>query len=171
VTKVPGWGEFVLAELTQPFDQRDITYFFPLIHQVEERLGGKPRNYTFDAALDAWYVYARFCGENEPDYGFALAPFPEKYGHKAYGRQFAPDGAPLRRAGLPMPAPLTYTNRTTCLIEHERGNAYASLPLRFPKATAKACPVGRANCEEGRLHRHDAHLHRRTLALPTRLCQ
>jgi len=30
VTKVPDWGEFVLAEMTQPFDQGDLSYFFPL---------------------------------------------------------------------------------------------------------------------------------------------
>jgi len=28
-TKVPGWGEVVLAELTQTFDQADVSYFFP----------------------------------------------------------------------------------------------------------------------------------------------
>jgi hypothetical protein len=27
VAKVPGWGEFVIVELTQPFDQGDTTYF------------------------------------------------------------------------------------------------------------------------------------------------
>ncbi|MCB0202781.1 MAG: hypothetical protein KDI03_22135, partial [Anaerolineae bacterium] len=31
--KVEGWGEFVLAELTQPFDQSDVSYFFPLMKQ------------------------------------------------------------------------------------------------------------------------------------------
>lgn len=38
-TKVPGWGEFVLAEMTQPFDRGDVSYFFPLLRQVETRLG------------------------------------------------------------------------------------------------------------------------------------
>ena len=28
VAKVSGWGEFVLAELTQTFDHGDVTYFF-----------------------------------------------------------------------------------------------------------------------------------------------
>ena len=28
VAKVPTWGEFVIAELTLPFDQGDVTYFF-----------------------------------------------------------------------------------------------------------------------------------------------
>lgn len=30
-TKVPKWGEFVLAEYTQPFNCADVSYFFPLI--------------------------------------------------------------------------------------------------------------------------------------------
>lgn len=59
VTKVPAWGEFVLAELTQPFDQGDVTYFFPLMQQVEARLGRKPHIGTFDAAFDAWYVQGK----------------------------------------------------------------------------------------------------------------
>ncbi len=36
--KVPGWGEFILAEITQTFDQPDVSYFFPLMTQVEQRL-------------------------------------------------------------------------------------------------------------------------------------
>ena len=38
-TKVAGWGEFVLAEYTQTFDCGETTYFFPLMQQVEVRLG------------------------------------------------------------------------------------------------------------------------------------
>lgn len=34
-TKVAGVGEFVLAELTQTFDQADVSYFLPLMAQVE----------------------------------------------------------------------------------------------------------------------------------------
>ena len=37
-TKVRGWGEFALAELTQPFDRSDVSYFFPLMADVERRL-------------------------------------------------------------------------------------------------------------------------------------
>ena len=29
VAKVADFGEFVIAELRQPFDQGDVTYFFP----------------------------------------------------------------------------------------------------------------------------------------------
>jgi hypothetical protein len=54
VAKIPDYGEFVLAELTQPFDHGDVTYFFPLMQQTEARLGYRPRYGTFDAAFDAW---------------------------------------------------------------------------------------------------------------------
>ncbi len=78
VAKIPTWGEFVIAEMTQPFDQGDTTYFFPLMAQVDLRLGDRPRYATFDAAFDAWYVYAYFHRENQPDFGFAAVPFSEK---------------------------------------------------------------------------------------------
>ena len=147
VTKVPDWGEFVLAELTQPFDQGDVTYFFPLMHNVEERLGDKPRFGTFDAAFDAWYVYAYFYRENDPAFGLAAVPFSEKGGYKANGRQFAPDGSPLCAAGLPMSLRFTFTDRTSCLVEHERGKYVC--PLRFPQRVSKTCPAHHKNWKKG----------------------
>ncbi|MBK8051523.1 MAG: hypothetical protein IPK16_33220 [Anaerolineales bacterium] len=57
VTKAPLWGEFVLAELTQTFDQSDVSYFAPLMAQVERRLGRRPRFGAGDAAFDAHYIY------------------------------------------------------------------------------------------------------------------
>ena len=51
--KIPDYGEFILAEMTQPFDHGDVTYFFPLMQQTEARLGYRPRYATFDAAFDA----------------------------------------------------------------------------------------------------------------------
>ena len=147
VTKVPNWGEFVLADLTQPFDQGDLTYFFPLMHDVETRLGGKPRFGTFDAAFDAWYVYAYFYRENDPAFGFAAVPFSEKGGYKANGRQFASNGSPLCAAGLPMPLRFTFTDRTSCLVEHERGKYVC--PLRFPQQVSKTCPAHHKNWRKG----------------------
>lgn len=147
VTKVPDWGEFVLADLTQPFDQGDLTYFFPLLHDVEARLGDKPRFGTFDAAFDAWYVYACFYRENDPAFGLAAVPFSEKGGYKVNGRQFAPDGSPLCAAGLPMPLRFTFTDRTSCLVEHERGKYVC--PLRFPQQVSKTCPAHHKNWKKG----------------------
>jgi len=143
VTKVPGWGEFVLAELTQPFDCADVTYFFPLMSQTEQRLGFRPRWATFDTAFDAFYVYEYFYRPDDPA-AFAAVPFGEKGGYKAGGRQFTPEGLPLCKAGLPMPLKLTFTDRTSALIEHER--AKYTCPLRTPDAPiAATCPVNHKN--------------------------
>jgi hypothetical protein len=147
VAKVPTWGEFVIAEWTQPFDQGDVTYFFPLMTQVEERLGRRPRYGTFDAAFDAWYIYAHFYRENQPDFGFAAVPFSEKGGYRAGDRQFDPMGLPLCKAGLAMPLQFTFTDRTTCIIEHERGKYVC--PLQFPALTRRACPVRHRNWKRG----------------------
>jgi hypothetical protein len=147
VTKVPGGGEFVLAELTQPFDQGDTTYFFPLMAQVEQRLGYKPRIGTFDAAFDAWYVYAYFHRENDPTGGFAAVPFSEKGGYKANGRHFSAEGLPLCAAGFAMPLHFTYTDRTTCLVEHERGKYVC--PLVFPLRGRVRCPIHHPNWKKG----------------------
>jgi hypothetical protein len=148
VAKVQELGEFVIAELTQPFDQGDVTYFFPLMQQTEARLGYRPRYATFDAAFDAWYVYAYFYRENDPTYGFAAVPFSEKGNYKANQRQFAPNGWPLCQAGLTMPLKFTYTDRTTCLIEHERGKYVCPLstthqrcPIRHPRWKKGGCTV------------------------------
>jgi hypothetical protein len=147
VAKVPHWGEFVIAELTQPFDQGDVTYFFPLMSQVEARLGERPRYATFDAAFDAWYVYAHFYRENDPAGGFAAVPFSEKGNYKAKQRQFDPQGLPLCQAGLAMPLQFTYTDRTTCIVEHERGKYVC--PLQFPTRTQRHCPAHHANWKRG----------------------
>lgn len=147
VAKVPGWGEFVIAELTQPFDQGDTTYFFPLLSQVERRLGGKPRYGTFDAAFDAWYVYAYFYRENQPDFGFAAVPFSEKGNYTAKQRQFDPQGLPVCKAGFAMPLKFTFTDHTKCIIAHERGKYVC--PLRFPERTQRSCPVHHSNWRRG----------------------
>jgi len=143
VAKVPTWGEFVIAELTQPFDHGDVTYFFPLMQQMEDRLGYRPRYATFDAAFDAWYVYAYFYRENDPNFGFAAVPYSDKGNYKAKQRQFAPTGEPLCAAGLVMPLKFTYTDRTTCIVEHERGKYVC--PLKSTTSARHSCPVHHAN--------------------------
>jgi len=147
VAKIAGWGEFVIAELTQPFNQADVTYFFPLMRQTEERLGYRPRYATWDAAFDAWYVYAHFYKENDPLGGFAAVPFSEKGGYTAQQRQFAPTGEPLCAAGLAMPLKFTYLDRTTCLVEHERGKYVCPLPRS--RTGRVACPIHHANARRG----------------------
>ena len=150
VTKVPGWGEFVLAELTQTFDKSDVTYFFPLMQQVERRLGHRPRFGAFDAAFDAFYVYDYFHQAG----GFAAVPLVERGGYKE--RSFSPDGLPLCAAGHPMPLKFTFTDRTTTLVVHQRAKYVC--PLCFPQASADttvaapdepACSINHQNWAKG----------------------
>lgn len=139
--KVPGWGEFVLAEMTQPFDRPDVSYFFPLLAVVERRLGRKPRFGTLDAAFDAFYVYEYFHQAG----GFAAVPFAEK--GKTVHRQFDSTGLPLCAAHLSMPLKLAYRDRTTAIIEYERG-VYVC-PLHFPSPTGKPCPTNDEHWAKG----------------------
>jgi hypothetical protein len=124
------WGEFVLAELTQPFNCSDVSYFFPLMAQVEARLGRRPRIGTLDAAYDAHYVYEYFHNAG----GFAAVPLV------ARGKvdcRFDAQGLPLCAAGLAMPLKGTFWCKTT-LFAHERGR-YAC-PLLYPEASGQPCP-------------------------------
>ena len=139
-TKVPGWGEFVLAELTQPFNCGDTTYFFPLMADVERRLGFRPPFGAFDAAFDAFYIYEYFDDAN----GFAAVPFVIKGGGK---RAFNDDGLPLCKAALPMPLKSTFVSRTTSLIEHEKGTYVC--PLCFPELSGEACPIDDSHWPKG----------------------
>jgi hypothetical protein len=145
-TKVPGWGEFVLAELTQPFDCGDLSYFFPLMADVERRLGFRPRCGALDAGFDAHYVYEYFHRPAEPgdELGFAAVPFVKKGGH---GRTFDPNGLPLCKAGLAMPLKFTYWAKKGVLIPHEKGRYVC--PLFFPEPTGQACPVNDSHFATG----------------------
>jgi hypothetical protein len=132
-TKVDQWGEFVLAELTQPFDHSDVSYFFPLMTATERRLGFRPKYGALDAAFDAFYVYEFFHLAG----GFAAVPLVEK--GKCKKRVFSEAGLPLCAADLPMLLKSTYLDRTTNLFEHERGQYVC--PLYFPKNTGEHCPI------------------------------
>jgi hypothetical protein len=148
VVKVPEWGEFVLAEKTQTFDKPDVSYFFPLMQQAEQRLGFRPRFGSFDAAFDAFYVYEYFYRADDPS-AFAAVPFAEKGGYKS--RKFSPDGLPLCEAGLAMPLLFTYTDRTVTIIEHERGKYVCpffaeNVKNKFIK---QSCPVHHKRARKG----------------------
>lgn len=142
-TKVPQWGEFVLAEHTQTFDTSDISYFFPLMKQCENNLGFKPKQAAMDAAFDAFYVYEHFYEANDPEC-FAAVPFVEKGGHKA--KVFDSDGLPLCEANLAMPLKSTFMNKTS-LVQHQRGR-YAC-PLLHPEKRADACPINHKHWAKG----------------------
>lgn len=139
-TKVPGWGEFVLAEMTQTFDNSDVSYFFPLMALVEERLGFAPPYGTADAAYDAWYVYEYFHKAG----GFAAIPYVDRSKGKIY--TFAEDGLPLCAAGLPMPVKSTFISRST-LVAHQR--ARHACPLLFPDDSGRLCPIDHSKFSNG----------------------
>lgn len=140
-TKVANVGEFVLAELTQTFDCGDLTYFLPLMAQVEQRLGFRPPYGTADAAFDAWYVYEYFHSPEQD--GFAAVPLRKM---KQGQRFFDPNGLPLCPADLPMTLKSTFVNRTS-LVQHQRGR-YAC-PLLFPQPSGETCPVDHADWPTG----------------------
>jgi len=135
-TKVGEWGEFVLAELTQTFDHSDASYFFPLMAQVEENLGRKPRFGALDAAYDAFFVHQYFYEAG----GFAAVPWADRADHR---KQFSDDGLPLCAAGLAMPLASTYMKRSGCLLPHQRGRY--GCPLAGGE---EACPVDHPNWEK-----------------------
>jgi len=138
-TKVPGWGEFVLSELTQTFDKGDTTFFFPLMAATEKRLGFKPKFGAFDAAFDAWYVYEYF---NEAG-GFAAVPYVKRTRTK---RQFDAAGLPLCQAGLAMPLHSSFMNNRG-LIPQRMGRYVC--PLHFPKPTNQPCPINHQKWPRG----------------------
>jgi hypothetical protein len=140
VTRLPNGTEVVLAERTRPFNESDPSYFFPLMQQVEQRLGRKPHFGAWDCAFDAHYVYEYFHQAG----GFAAVPFNS--GKKGAKRQFAEDGAPLCAAGLAMPRLLTYLDRTSGLIPHIREKC--GCPLLFPQPTGAACPIADPHFEK-----------------------
>ena len=129
-TKVEDWGEFVLAELTQPFDKGDATYFLPLMKQVEERLGQRPHFGALDAAFDAHYVYEYFRQAG----GFAAVPLAKR---GDTSRQFDEHGLPLCKAGLSMPLKGTFVCNSTA-VQHERGHYVCALLALRQRAKARS---------------------------------
>ena len=142
-TKVAGVGEFVLAEMTQTFDKGDVTYFFPLMKQVERRLGKKPQFGALDAGFDAFYTYEYF-HDQEPQ-GCAAIPLSTKGGKAT--RQFDEKGLPLCAADLAMPLKFTFMDRTTNIIPHERGHHVC--PLVYPEPNGRICPVNHKRWPKG----------------------
>jgi hypothetical protein len=140
VTRLPDGTEVVLAERTRPFNESDISYFFPLMAQVEAHLGRKPRYAAWDTAFDAHYVYDYFHQAG----GFAAVPL--NLGKRGNDRQFAPDGRPLCAAGLAMPRLFTYQDRTA-FVPHEREKC--GCPLLYPEPSGAVCPIADPHWEKG----------------------
>ncbi len=122
----PGYGDVVLAEYTQPFNENDVTYFRPLYQHVVIALKQFPTHFTADAAFDAWYVYDCAAGHG----GIGAVPL-NQHGHPIYERE--PDGVPLCPAGLRM--------HPTSPFDHTNGYRAQRFrcPLLFPQATDQIC--------------------------------
>jgi hypothetical protein len=123
---IPGYGDLILAEYTQPFNENDITYFRSLYIQVVATLGFFPLHITADAAFDAWYVY-QTCVHRGGMAAIAL----NQHGHPVYRRD--PDGVPCCPMGLRM--------QPTYQFQHTNGYRAQRYrcPLLFPESTGQTC--------------------------------
>jgi hypothetical protein len=120
------YGDVVLAELTQPFDQRDIPFFRPLYHQAAAALSGFPTHLAADAAFDAWYVYEHAVRHG----GIAAVPLNAHSCHTLRD----PDGVPRCEKGLRM-TPRFFYHHTYGYRAQRFG-----CPLLFPTPTGATCP-------------------------------
>ena len=122
----PDYGDVVLAEVTQPFNQNDVTYFVPLYRQAVATLTQYPTNVTADAAFDAWYVYQTTVHHG----GMAAIPL-NQHGHPTFPRD--PDGVPRCPKALRMTPTFTFAHT----------NGYQALryrcPLLVPQKTGETC--------------------------------
>lgn len=120
------FGDVVLAELTQTFNENDVTYFRPLLARTIGAVGQAPRNITADAAFDAWYVY------EAADAGIAAIPLNLR-GQSVPNRDAA--GIPRCAQGFSM-VPGT-------LFRHEDGYRAQRFvcPLLHPTRSDQTCAV------------------------------
>jgi hypothetical protein len=122
----PDYGDVVLAEYTQPFNEGDVTYFRPQNPQAVVALEQFPTHITADAAFDAWYVYEAVARHG----GIAAVP-KNQHGHPEHQRD--PDGVPLCSKGL----------RMTPRFFYRHSNGYRAqrfgCPLVFPTPTGESC--------------------------------
>ena len=125
-TTHPIYGDVVLAEVTQPFNETDVTYFQPVRQRTLAALGCPPKNWTADAAYDAWYVYQAAAEQG----GIAAIPLNAR-GHPL--PQLDPQGFPLCPRQLSMFPSYQYA--------HTEGYRAQVLrcPLLFPVASGQVC--------------------------------
>jgi hypothetical protein len=122
----PEYGDVVLAEYTQPFNETDPTYFDPLYERVVNNLGCQPHYFAADAAFDAWSIYQPFA---EVD-GLAAIPLNLR-GHPK--PQLGPGGFHLCPKSLEMQPSYQYN--------HTKGYRAQLLrcPLLFPDLVGQSC--------------------------------
>jgi hypothetical protein len=122
----PDYGDVVLAEYTQPFNESDITYFRPLYERTVVALSQYPTHITADAAFDAWYVYE--CAARHG--GMAAVPL-NQHGHPVYTRDV--DGVPLCPKGLRMHPIFQFNHTYSYRAQRFR------CPLLAPSPTGQSC--------------------------------
>src|SRR5260221_7086573 len=122
----PDYGDVVLAEYTQPFNENDIPYYRPLYLQTVATLGRYPTYLTADAAFDAWYVH-----EDAARGGGTAAVPLNQHGHPVYERDA--DGVPL--------CPMQLRMHPTYQFDHTYGYRAQRFrcPLLFPFPTGATC--------------------------------
>jgi hypothetical protein len=120
----PDYGDVVLAEYTQPFNEGDVTYFRPLYQQAAVALEQFPTHVAADAAFDAWYVYdaaARHGG---------IGAVPLNQHSKTI---FTADRTPLCPISLPMHPVFEYAHTYGYRAQRYR------CPLLFPQPNGQSC--------------------------------
>ena len=122
----PRYGDVVLAEFTQTFNETDVSYFKPLQQRTVETLTFHPTNLAADAAYDAWYVYQPFAKRG----GMAAIPLNPR-GHPV--PQLGPNDIHLCPRGMEMAPSYEY--------DHTEGYRAQLLrcPLLFPHPTGQTC--------------------------------
>jgi hypothetical protein len=120
------YGDVVLAEWTQPFNEQDVTYYHPLYQRAVASLGGPPTNVAADAAFDAWHVY-QTCTQTG---GIAAIPLNLR-------GQAPPDrddqGRPRCAKGLTMVPRAQFTHEDGYRVQRH------GCPLLFPLPTGQLC--------------------------------
>ncbi len=122
----PRYGDVVLAEYTQTFNESDVTYFQPIRQRTMAALGFAPTNWTADAAYDAWYVYQAAADQG----GLAALPFSQR-NHPvptldARGYPVCLHGLGMHAGALSLEAGGFHTLRLQC-------------PRLFPQPTGERC--------------------------------
>lgn len=122
----PVYGDVVLAEYTQTFNEADITYFEPLRQRSQGVLGFAPTNYAADAAFDAWSVYQPAAEAG----GIAAVPFNARGQPRpvldARGLPVCPRGLSMAAGHIGLEAGGFRSQRLHC-------------PLLFPQPSGATC--------------------------------
>jgi len=122
----PRYGDVVVAEYTQSFNEVDSTYYHPLYERTVAALGYAPTNVTAAAAFDAWHIY-QTCAIHG---GIAAIPLNTR-GHPPPQRRS--DGTPLCPKGFAMSPSYLFAHTDGYRAQEFR------CPLLHPQPTPRTC--------------------------------